>query len=203
MNLKMRGSLFLLLMTAFVIIAFLLDVDDNGAMARGGGGGRSSSSGSRSSSSGSWSSSSGSRISSSASRTSSRTKLMRGAAIGRGVYHSTKKQKLRRKYRTHSSSDDFDDWNEWRENDGMLCRNEKDCEWINSHLYCNSYELDFTPDRRWFGGDRGELVMIKGACECIWPRSFNKEDLECNVEQQMQNGSTTSSPSSNRGMGKI
>ena len=101
---------------------------------------------------------------------------MRGAAIGRGVYHPTKKQKLRRKYRTHSSSDNFDDWNEWRENDGMLCRNDNDCKWIHSRFYCKYYELDFTPDRRWFGND---AARIKGACECM-SGSFDRYDLKCN-----------------------
>ena len=189
MNLKVRGSLFLLLMTAFVMVAFLLDIDDNGAMARGrgGGGGRSSSSGSRSSSRGSWSSSSGSKTSSSGSRSSSSGSwssfrssrwphLRRGDVVGRGVYYPTKKQKLRRKYRKHTSSNDFDDWNEMREKDGMLCRNNDDCKWIDSSLYCKNYELDFLPDWRWFGG-AGARIM--GACECM-SGSFDNYDLECN-----------------------
>ena len=188
MNLRMRGSLFLLLMTALVIVAFLLDIDDNGAMARGrGGGGRSSSSGSRSSSKGSWSSSSGSRTSSSGSRSSSSGSwssfrgsrwphLGRGGVVGRGVYYPTKKQKLRRKYRKDTSINDFDDWNEMREKDGMLCRNDNDCKWIDSSLYCKNYEIDFLPDWRWFGGHG---ARITGACECM-SGSFDRYDLECN-----------------------
>ena len=54
---KLRGTLFLLMMTTLVIVAFVLDVGENGAMARGrGNGGRSSSSssGGSGSSTGVW-----------------------------------------------------------------------------------------------------------------------------------------------------
>lgn len=39
----------------------------------------------------------------------------------------------------------FNDWNRWREIDGFLCRDSNDCNWIDSRLYCQDYELDFEP----------------------------------------------------------
>ena len=39
----------------------------------------------------------------------------------------------------------YNDWNNWREIDGFLCRNTKDCDWVDRRLYCQDYELKFTP----------------------------------------------------------
>ena len=36
-------------------------------------------------------------------------------------------------------------WNNWREIDGFMCRNDKDCNWIDQRLYCQDYELKFQP----------------------------------------------------------
>lgn len=230
---RLRGTLFLLLMTAFVIVAFVLDVGENGAMARGKGGGcggcgngarsssgvytpyrttggsgwqgrrqsggprgrrspggsrsssRSSSGGSRSSSSGLRSSSRSSSSGSSGWRSSTKgAKLVRNAVNGRGVYSAAKKQKLRRNWkpifavvsRGRTSGYDFEDWNEWREDDGLLCRDMADCNWIGSDIVCKSYELDFAPSASWFGGD-AERIM--GQCACRWGMSFDGQDLEC------------------------
>ena len=105
-------------------------------------------------------------------------KLRRASVIGLGVYSAAKKRKLRSRHSIYSKSYDFDDWNEWREDDGMLCRNNDDCTWINFHLYCKSYELDFTPNRGWLGEN---AARIKGECECRAPwMSFDRDDLECN-----------------------
>ena len=41
---------------------------------------------------------------------------------------------------------DFKDWNDWREVDGFLCRTTSDCSWIDPRLYCQDYELMFTPN---------------------------------------------------------
>ena len=95
------------------------------------------------------------------------------------MYSAAKKRKLRKKHskRRRTSSHDFDDWNEWREDDGLLCRNDNDCNWIDGRLYCKSYELDFVPNGGWFGGD---WARIKGECECPRYLSFDRDDLECN-----------------------
>ena len=36
----------------------------------------------------------------------------------------------------------FDSWNNWRKNDGFMCRDTNDCNWIDKNLYCqNNKEL--------------------------------------------------------------
>ena len=47
--------------------------------------------------------------------------------------------------RRRTTSYNFEEWNEWRERDGLLCRNDADCKWIDSSLYCKDYELDWAP----------------------------------------------------------
>ena len=39
----------------------------------------------------------------------------------------------------------YREWNNWREIDGFMCRNDKDCNWIDQRLYCQDYELKFQP----------------------------------------------------------
>ena len=39
----------------------------------------------------------------------------------------------------------FNQWNRDREIDGFLCRTTDDCSWLDRRLYCQDYELDFTP----------------------------------------------------------
>ena len=34
----------------------------------------------------------------------------------------------------------FDSWNNWRKNDGFMCRDTNDCNWIDKNLYCQSYK---------------------------------------------------------------
>lgn len=36
--------------------------------------------------------------------------------------------------------------NRWREVDGFMCRDSNDCNWIDRQLYCQDYELEFTPN---------------------------------------------------------
>ena len=39
----------------------------------------------------------------------------------------------------------YQQWNSWREVDGFLCRKAEDCNGIDPRLYCQDYELKFTP----------------------------------------------------------
>ena len=78
------------------------------------------------------------------------------AAVGVGVYGGYKLGKLKQKFLTpkikvgDDSSEDFgfgfDDWNGWRENEGMLCRNNNDCNWIDQFMYCQDRQMGFTPN---------------------------------------------------------
>ena len=44
----------------------------------------------------------------------------------------------------------YNDYNRWREIDGFLCRRNEDCNWIDQRLYCQDYELKFTPTVSFF-----------------------------------------------------
>lgn len=95
---------------------------------------------------------------------------------------------------------EFDTWNEWRSSDGFLCRNDSDCNWIDSNLNCQNYTLDFTPRVRatlfcvrsrlkkwamsyipiqgqWFGGN---VSQTTGVCLCDSDNLFWDDDyLAC------------------------
>merc|ERR1719367_2553104 len=70
----------------------------------------------------------------------------------------------------------YNEWNRWREIDGFLCRRNEDCNWIDPRLYCQDYELKFTPTAAWFGGD---FASIKGECSCPDGMFWDDDDLRC------------------------
>lgn len=76
-------------------------------------------------------------------------------------------------------------WNNWREIDGFMCRNDKDCNWIDQRLYCQDYELKFQPSALWFGGDAASIV---GECAC--PHGMNWNDYELHCQTNFFSGTT-------------
>jgi len=70
----------------------------------------------------------------------------------------------------------YREWNRWREIDGFMCRNDKDCNWIDQRLYCQDYELKFQPSNLWFGGDAASIV---GECACPYGMTWNDYELQC------------------------
>jgi len=70
----------------------------------------------------------------------------------------------------------YNDWNNWREIDGFLCRNTKDCDWVDRRLYCQDYELKFTPAQGWFGGDYASIV---GECACPHGMVWDDYEVQC------------------------
>ena len=75
--------------------------------------------------------------------------LKKAAVIGIGAYGAYKIGKLAGKYSSwnwgRQNGFDINDWDDWREVDGLLCRTTSDCSWIDPRLYCQDYELRFTP----------------------------------------------------------
>lgn len=90
---------------------------------------------------------SGSGSKSGGSKSKLSSKLKKAAIIGVGAYGAYQVGKLAAKAATwpFRNAFSFNDWNSWREVDGMLCRNTNDCTWIDRQLYCQDYELDFSP----------------------------------------------------------
>ena len=154
---------------AFVLIISVAIYEVNARGGRGGGrgGSRGSSSGSRgssssssvsgggrrgggrrtsSSSSSAWSSASGGLYRGFGAGRRTVKKLSKYAVKGLGAYNANKKRKLKRKWSRSRKWSSFEDWDEIAEVDGLLCRNDADCNWIDPNLDCQDYELDFTPN---------------------------------------------------------
>merc|ERR1712172_339853 len=109
-----------------------------------------------------------------------KSRLKKAAPVGVGAYAGYKVAKLAGKFSRpgfgNSYGYKFNDWNDWREADGFLCRSNKDCQWIDDNLNCEDYELDFTPLAGWFGGD---VISIRGECNCEQGLFWNDDDLSC------------------------
>lgn len=75
--------------------------------------------------------------------------MKKAAVIGVTAYGSYKIGKLAGRFSGYGHHGGFgygfNDWNRWRAQDGFLCRDSNDCQWIDRNLYCQDYELDFTP----------------------------------------------------------
>ena len=66
-------------------------------------------------------------------------------------YTATQTIRLRVHYGIHQlvSGDrefSFDEWNRLRFEEGMLCRNDFDCSWIDNDFYCKKGKLGFKPE---------------------------------------------------------
>ena len=152
---------------AIVLIISVAIYEVNARGGRGRGGSRGSSSGSRgssssssvsgggrrgggrrtsSSSSSAWSSASGGLYRGFGAGRRTVKKLSKYAVKGLGAYNANKKRKLKRKWSRSRKWSSFEDWDEIAEVDGLLCRNDADCNWIDPNLDCQDYELDFTPN---------------------------------------------------------
>ena len=81
------------------------------------------------------------------------SKLTNATVTGIGIYSAEQLAKLSVKfakgnftYLSNLTNDDwFDEWNNWREAEGLLCRKDLDCSWIDTKMDCVDYELQFTP----------------------------------------------------------
>ena len=150
-----------------IISVAIYEVNARGGRGGGRGGSRGSSSGSRgssssssvsgggrrgggrrtsSSSSSAWSSTSGGLYRGFGAGRRTVKKLSKYAVKGLGAYNANKKRKLKRKWSRSRKWSSFEDWDEIAEVDGLLCRNDADCNWIDPNLDCQDYELDFTPN---------------------------------------------------------
>ena len=83
-----------------------------------------------------------------------KSNLKKAAVIGAVAYGGYQIGKLTGRYSSWGWGNQhgyrFNDWNNWREIDGFLCRTNQDCNWIEPLLYCQDYELNFTPTVRPF-----------------------------------------------------
>jgi len=70
----------------------------------------------------------------------------------------------------------FNDWNRWRRADGFLCRNDRDCRWLDDNLECDTVgNFGWTISNDWFGGN----AKPSGECSCEDGFEWDDDDLEC------------------------
>ena len=70
---------------------------------------------------------------------------------------------------------DFNDWERWMLTDGMLCRNDNDCNWLDPQLGCNDYNFRRTRVR----GAWPWKAQLKGTCYCSFGFDFDASDGVC------------------------
>ena len=100
------------------------------------------------------------------------------ALVAAGAYAGYKLAKLKPKFKTwrHRGGYDFDDWDDWREADGMLCRSNDDCTWVDQRMQCEDWEIRTTSyNPLWFGGS----AIIAGECACPQGMRFNDNNMSC------------------------
>ena len=100
--------------------------------------------------------------------------------VGSHAYKGYKLEMMRSKFGGWSDGIgwEFDTWNNWRENDGMLCRNDKDCKWLNPKLMCENWDDPPTNlNDGWFGG--ASSYSILGECACPAGTYFNDDQISC------------------------
>jgi len=103
--------------------------------------------------------------------------LTKAAAIGAVAYTGYQLGKIRGRFVHWSHAGwRFNDWNRWRMEDGMLCRNDNDCLWIDNGLRCTDYKLDWTMTSEWFNGDTSAIV---GTCDCVTAQWWSDDHLQC------------------------
>jgi len=175
----MKTSTLVIIVTVTLTCLLVSEVVDASPGRKGGGwGGRKSSSSSRGSYGGYGSSS---NYGKKKKGIFTKKNLGRAAILGATAYGSYQLGKLAGKFSGFHGHGGygFNDWNRWRAQDGFLCRNSQDCQWIDRNLHCEDYELNFTPMNAWFGGD---IASITGECECdmgmYWVREVHIRVIE-------------------------
>lgn len=105
--------------------------------------------------------------------------LKKAAVLGAVAYGSYQIGKMSSGYggwNNHPRGYGFNQWNRDREIDGFMCRSTNDCNWLDRQLYCQDYELDFSPSRAWFGGDFASII---GECACPRGMYFDQREMYC------------------------
>ena len=60
--------------------------------------------------------------------------------------------------------------------DGLLCRNDQDCMWLDEGLRCTDYKIDWSVASGWFNGDSASIV---GSCDCLEGFWYEESQMSC------------------------
>jgi len=72
----------------------------------------------------------------------------------------------------------FEDYWGWVKEDGLLCWDDSDCQWIDQYLQCEDEDIDFSTPKaheRW----KGYPDKLKGRCDCSDVSYFYPSQLAC------------------------
>ena len=67
--------------------------------------------------------------------------------------------------------------------DGLLCRNDQDCMWLDERLRCTDYKMDWSVARDWFNGDTASIV---GSCDCLEGFMYEEDQISCIVSDHIK-----------------
>jgi len=71
----------------------------------------------------------------------------------------------------------YEEWDEWRRQDGLLCRTDQDCQWLDGNIECEIYdELGWNQTSDWFSGQEG---TVRGDCECKYSHTYQVQEFSC------------------------
>lgn len=185
-----KPSYIILIAVALLFIAVFISIDESEASPaprrKSSGGRRKSSSGS----SGGWGGSNTKTNSNSGyggnggykKKNKMKSNLKKAAVIGATAYGAYQIGKLSGRFGNYGGYGmggrryGYNEYNRWREIDGFLCRRNEDCNWVDARLYCQDYELKFTPSALWFGGDAASIV---GECACPYGLVWDNYEVQC------------------------
>ena len=71
----------------------------------------------------------------------------------------------------------------WRMEDGLLCRSDQDCMWLDERLRCTDYKMDWSVARDWFNGDTASIV---GSCDCLEGFTYEEDQISCIVSDHIK-----------------
>jgi len=105
--------------------------------------------------------------------------LPKESTIGSKFYKYSQKDEVKTRFSRWKNVDwSFNDWNSWRMSDGMLCRSNADCIWMDKMLECDRYRFGWNVRSGWFNGN-GSTHDILGVCDCIRTLIWRDEQIEC------------------------
>ena len=68
--------------------------------------------------------------------------------------------------------------------DGLLCRSDQDCMWLDEGLRCTDYKMDWSVATDWFNGDSASIV---GSCDCLEGFWYAEDQISCVVSEHKTN----------------
>jgi len=113
----------------------------------------------------------------------SKKNFKKALAFGAGAYISYKiSKKVSKKikksfkpFRFGGRDYDYDEWDQYARIDGWVCRNDRDCSWLDPRLGCNDYEFSINL----INAPWPWKAELRGTCACEDGFQFNRDSGIC------------------------